>query len=258
MTESLLGCLEGQLQLKWRKESQGHYCGPSLTAAAGVSTFPGGLVMHRNLCTNLCPVGSCSKERLIQTDLPSPSSPGTSGRNLMKLNKGKCSVLSLDGVIPHTGTDWGIMCKSTVSSWSFPSTKKTRMCWSESSSMKPRWAGAGYSNTGWELSLFSLKTTADRSYYCLQISVEKDRASHSSEMHAKRMKVNRYTVPQEKFWLNIWKIGLLPEWSNTGSSCLERLWNLHLLRYPRGYSPTQLWSRSGLPSGVEFQSSLPT
>lgn len=89
------------------------------------------------------------------------------------------------------------------------------------------------------------------------VTVEKDRASCSSEMHAKRMKVNRYTVPQEKFWLDIWKIGLVPEWSNTGSSCLERLWNLHLFRYPRGYSSTQLWSRSGLPSGVEFQSSLP-
>lgn len=145
VTESLLGCLEGQLQLKWRKESQGHYCGPSLTAAAGVSTFPSGLVMHRNLCTNLYPVGSYSRELLIQTDLPSPSSPGTSGRKLMKLNKGKCSVLSLDGVIPHTRTP---ICESTVSSWSFPSTKKIQTCWSESSSMQPRWAGAGNSNTG--------------------------------------------------------------------------------------------------------------
>lgn len=80
--------------------------------------------MHRNPCTNLYPIGSCSRELLIWTDLLSPFSPATSGRNLMKLSKGKCSVLSLDGVIPHTRTGWGPTCESTVSSWSFPSTKK--------------------------------------------------------------------------------------------------------------------------------------
>lgn len=174
--------------------------------------------MHRNPCTNLYPIGSCSRELLIWTDLLSPFSPATSGRNLMKLSKGKCSVLSLDGVIPHTRTGWGPTCESTVSSWSFPSTKKGSdvLKWIQQHATKV--------SRGWKLK-YRLRAESVQpedeygqisllSANTWRVTVEKNRGSRSSEMHAKRMKVNTHKVPQKKFWLDTWQTSLLREWSN--------------------------------------------
>lgn len=62
---------------------------------------------------------------------------------------------------------------STVSSCSFPSTKKSLTCWTESSSMQPKRAGLEHDTQGQAERAGSVQhgeeKTVDRTYSCLQI-----------------------------------------------------------------------------------------